>query len=162
MKTCFPKILLVIRALLGSLPTPSQEILTVSKYSEYLAWIHIRTGLFCFKLYFTLVLGSSKFHHKKRWSIKARVTKKSDIRNYTNDKGPGKLFSFDLIDATGEIRATGFNQSVDKFYDMLHVDSVSTVEYASCFFLLLIFIKNKGLSHFERYSESGQQTILEA
>lgn len=34
-----------------------------------------------------------------RWVIKARVTAKSDIRNYSNQKGQGQLASVDLLDA---------------------------------------------------------------
>lgn len=62
--------------------------------------------------------------YQNKWVIKARVTSKSIIRTYHNQKGEGKLFSFDLCDETGEIRATGFNAQVDKFYDMLEVDKV--------------------------------------
>lgn len=52
------------------------------------------------------------------------MTNKTPIRTYTNQKGEGKLFSVELIDNTGEIRANGFNEQVDKFYDMLQIDSV--------------------------------------
>lgn len=54
-----------------------------------------------------------------RWTIKARVTSRAPIKNWTNARGSGKLFSCDLLDASGEIRATMFNDAVDKFYDML-------------------------------------------
>lgn len=59
-----------------------------------------------------------------RWAIKARVTNKSAIRTYTNAKGEGKLFNVELIDNTGEIRANGFNEQCDKFYDLLQIDHV--------------------------------------
>lgn len=59
-----------------------------------------------------------------RWSIKARVTKKSNIRTWSNSRGEGKLFSMDLIDESGEIRTTAFNQECDKFFDMIEVDKV--------------------------------------
>ena len=61
----------------------------------------------------------------ERWSIKARVTNKSTIRTYSNAKGDGKLFNVEFIDSTGQIRASGFNVQLDKFYDMLNIDSVS-------------------------------------
>lgn len=57
--------------------------------------------------------------YNNRWTICARVTSKSDIRRWSNSKGEGKLFSMDLIDETGEIRATGFNDIVDKYYEMI-------------------------------------------
>ena len=59
-----------------------------------------------------------------RWSIKARVTNKSNIRTYSNAKGEGKLFNVEFIDNTGEIRASGFNEQLDKFYDMLKINNV--------------------------------------
>ena len=59
--------------------------------------------------------------YQGRWNIKARVTSKSSIRTYTNARGEGKLFSVDFADQSGGIRATAFNDSVDKFYEMLEV-----------------------------------------
>lgn len=59
-----------------------------------------------------------------RWSIKARVVNKSNIRTYSNAKGEGKLFNVELMDQTGEIRANGFNEQVDRFYEMLQIDHV--------------------------------------
>lgn len=63
--------------------------------------------------------------YTQRWTIKARVTAKSDIKTYQNDKGPGKLFKFDLLDESGgEISGAFFKEAVDKFYERLHVGSV--------------------------------------
>lgn len=56
-----------------------------------------------------------------RWVIKARVMNKSAIRTWSNSKGEGKLFSMDLFDESGEIRATAFKEQCDKFYDMIQV-----------------------------------------
>jgi ssDNA-binding replication factor A large subunit len=36
----------------------------------------------------------------RRWTIKARVTVKSDIRHWSNARGDGKLFSVNLLDDT--------------------------------------------------------------
>ncbi|KAF8725648.1 hypothetical protein HU200_020190 [Digitaria exilis] len=59
------------------------------------------------------------------WTIKARVTAKTDVRHYKNDRGSGKVFSFDLLDAQGEeIRMTCFNAHVDQFFDLIEVDKV--------------------------------------
>lgn len=60
------------------------------------------------------------------------MTNKSAIRTYTNAKGEGKLFNVELIDNTGEIRANGFNEQCDKFYDLLQIDHVG-------FFLIFLF-----------------------
>jgi len=57
----------------------------------------------------------------RRCAIRARVTSKSDVRTWSNTKGDGKLFNIELLDDTGEIRMTGFNNSVDQFYDSLDV-----------------------------------------
>lgn len=62
--------------------------------------------------------------YQNKWVIKARVMSKSPLRTWSNAKGEGKLFSIDLMDETGEIRATAFREQCDKFYDMIEVDSV--------------------------------------
>jgi replication factor A1 len=54
--------------------------------------------------------------YQNNWVIKARVTQKSDIRKWANQKGEGQLFSVTLMDESGEIRATGFNTVVDELY----------------------------------------------
>ncbi|KAK3988644.1 hypothetical protein QBC44DRAFT_343141 [Cladorrhinum sp. PSN332] len=64
----------------------------------------------------------SPYAHK--WTIKARVTQKSDIKTWHKPSGEGKLFSVNLLDETSEIRATGFNEAVDSFYDLLQVGQV--------------------------------------
>jgi replication factor A1 len=74
---------------------------------------------------------SSLNPYQNKWSIQVRVTNKSPIRTYHNAKGEGKLFNFDLSDSTSEIRCSGFNESVDKFYDMLNIDSVYFISRAS-------------------------------
>lgn len=62
--------------------------------------------------------------YQNKWTIKARVTQKSEIKFWSNQRGEGKLFSVNLMDETGEIRATGFNESVDEFYPMLEEGKV--------------------------------------
>lgn len=42
-----------------------------------------------------------------RWTIKARVTQKSDIKHWTNQKGEGKLFSVTFMDETVSILIVG-------------------------------------------------------
>lgn len=60
-----------------------------------------------------------------KWRVLARVTFKSDIREYRNARGEGKLFSIDLIDADGvEIKGTFFNDAVDRFHPMLKKNSI--------------------------------------
>lgn len=58
---------------------------------------------------------------QNKWTIEAAVTFKSEIKSYKNAKGEGKLFNVQFLDDSGEIRATAFNEQVDKFYDLLEV-----------------------------------------
>lgn len=64
----------------------------------------------------------SPYAHK--WTIKARVTSKSDIRTWHKPSGEGKLFSVNLLDESGEIKATAFNEQCDAFYDLLQEGQV--------------------------------------
>ena len=59
-----------------------------------------------------------------RWTIKARVTSKGDIKTWHNKNGEGKLFSATFLDDSGEIRATGFNDAVDQWYEFLQQGQV--------------------------------------
>lgn len=68
--------------------------------------------------------------YQNKWTIKARVTNKSDIRHWSNQKGDGKLFSCVFMDETGEIKATGFNDAVDAFYNLLEEGKVYFVSKA--------------------------------
>lgn len=65
--------------------------------------------------------------YRSAWTIKARVTSKSQKKTWNNARGEGVLFSVDLLDADGsEIRGTFFKEAVDKFYDFLKTDHVYT------------------------------------
>jgi len=58
--------------------------------------------------------------YQTKWTIKARVTNKAQMRTFKKGGGEGKVFSVELLDSMGgEIRATFFNQGVDKYHDML-------------------------------------------
>lgn len=69
--------------------------------------------------------------YQNKWTIKARVTNKTPLRTYSNSKGEGKVFSVNLLDETGEIKATGFNDSADKYYDLLEVNKVYYISRAN-------------------------------
>lgn len=68
--------------------------------------------------------------YQNNWTIRARVTQKSEIRTYSNQRGEGKLFGVTFMDESGEIRATAFNNMVDEFYDKLQEGKVYTVSKA--------------------------------
>ena len=63
--------------------------------------------------------------YSNKWTIKARVTSKGDIRTWSNAKGEGKLFGIELLDEyASEIRATFFRDAVDKFFPLLQEGQV--------------------------------------
>lgn len=64
----------------------------------------------------------SPYAHK--WTIKARISQKSDVRRWHKATGEGKLFSVNLLDESGEIKATAFNEQVDQFFDLLQEGQV--------------------------------------
>ena len=68
--------------------------------------------------------------YQNKWVIKARVTSKTPIRTWNNSRGEGKLFSFDLVDESGEIRVTAFKEQCDRFFDMIEIGKVYCVTRA--------------------------------
>ena len=63
--------------------------------------------------------------YNNKWTIKARVTAKSDIRKWSNAKGDGTLFSCDLLDEHGgEIRGTFFKETCEKWFQVLEQGKV--------------------------------------
>lgn len=65
--------------------------------------------------------------YSNKWTIKARITSKSEVRKWNNAKGTGTLFSIDLLDNSGgEIRGTFFKEACDKYYPLLEQGSVYT------------------------------------
>ncbi|BHF66814.1 60S acidic ribosomal protein P1 [Sparganum proliferum] len=69
--------------------------------------------------------------YQSRWTIRARVSQKATIRTWNKNGREGKLFSFTLLDESGEIRATAFNAEVDKFYDLIEVHKVYYISKAT-------------------------------
>ncbi|KAG5843956.1 hypothetical protein ANANG_G00156390 [Anguilla anguilla] len=62
--------------------------------------------------------------YQSKWTIRARVTNKGGIRTWSNSRGDGKLFSMEIVDDSGEIRVTAFNQEVDKFFTLIETGKV--------------------------------------
>jgi len=77
----------------------------------------------------TTPIGITPYQNK--WTIKARVTSKGDIRTWNKASGSGKLFSMDLMDESGEIRVTAFKEQCDAFYDMAVVGKVFYISNCS-------------------------------
>ncbi|KAJ7461513.1 hypothetical protein FB451DRAFT_1562794 [Mycena latifolia] len=93
--------------------------------------------------------------YQNNWTIKARVTQKSDIKTFSNQKGDGKLFNVTLMDETGEIRATGFNAVVDSLYDRLEVNKVYFISKGR------VNIAKKQFSHLSNEYEIGLERNTE-
>jgi replication factor A1 len=68
--------------------------------------------------------------YQNNWTIKARVTQKSEIKTWSNTRGEGKLFNVTLMDDTGEIKATAFNTVVDELYSRLEEGKVYYISKA--------------------------------
>ncbi|KAJ3227107.1 Replication factor A protein 1 [Clydaea vesicula] len=63
--------------------------------------------------------------YQNKWTIRARVLQKSEMRSWKNARGEGKLFSLTFKDETGEIRATAFNDAATQFFDLLQENQVT-------------------------------------
>ncbi|TBU15764.1 replication factor A protein 1 [Ordospora colligata] len=75
---------------------------------------------------FTAINMLNPFHNK--WIIKGRVMAKSDIRRFTNQKGEGKLFNFEVSDGTAQVKVTCFSDTVDVFYPIVEIGKVYCIE----------------------------------
>ncbi|ODV88643.1 hypothetical protein CANCADRAFT_15260, partial [Tortispora caseinolytica NRRL Y-17796] len=64
------------------------------------------------------------------WSIRARVVNKSEVREYTNKSGVGRVMSLILSDKSGEIEMSAFGELADKIYNEVEVDSTYDVSRA--------------------------------
>ncbi len=59
--------------------------------------------------------------YSSKWTIKARVTAKGDLRKFSSARGDGVLFSFDLVDDSAEIRATAFKEVAERLHPAIEV-----------------------------------------
>ncbi|XP_018495956.1 replication protein A 70 kDa DNA-binding subunit [Galendromus occidentalis] len=69
---------------------------------------------------------------QNRCTIRGRVTNKGEIKTWEKASGKGKLFSFEILDDSGEIRVTGFNEQCDKFYDYIEPKKVYYISGFQC------------------------------
>nr|XP_029715889.1 replication protein A 70 kDa DNA-binding subunit-like [Aedes albopictus] len=67
---------------------------------------------------------SSLSPYQNKWVVRARVMSKWSVRTWSNAKGEGRLFWMDVMDESGGIRVTAFNEQCDRYYDMIEVDKV--------------------------------------
>jgi replication factor A1 len=66
-----------------------------------------------------------------RWTIRARVTSKGPMKSWHNQQGEGRLFSFNMLDESGEIRATIFHSIGDQFDSLYELLQEGGVYYIS-------------------------------
>ena len=60
--------------------------------------------------------------------MKVRVLSKTDLHTFTNARGPGHLFSFDVIDIMGsEIHITCFNIQATQFHPSIDIGKLYTI-----------------------------------
>lgn len=79
---------------------------------------------------------------QKDFCVKVRITRKGQIRTWNNDRGSGKLSSFDILDSKGnEMQVTMFNDVVDKFFEVIQEGKVFTISKGR------IKIANKRYTH---------------
>lgn len=56
-----------------------------------------------------------------RWTIKVRVTKKSERKSYNNPTNQGEFFKMELMDESGEIECVAFAEACNRFYNLFKV-----------------------------------------
>ena len=62
--------------------------------------------------------------YNNKWTIKARVISKTELKSWSNAKGEGKLFNMTLMDASGEIRCTAFKDVAIMFHPLFELNKV--------------------------------------
>eukprot|EP00958_Prasinococcus_capsulatus_P024127 scaffold3734_cov425-Prasinococcus_capsulatus_cf.AAC.5 len=66
--------------------------------------------------------------YSNRWTIKARVTQRSEPRSWNRNGRQGRVCSVELLDEHGgEIRCTLFTEAIDKHYDVLERGNIVLV-----------------------------------
>ena len=61
----------------------------------------------------------------KKWSIMGRIVLKTNIHEYTNQRGPIKLFDFDILDYYGEeIHVSTFNNFGYSLYALIEIGTI--------------------------------------
>eukprot|EP01105_Mastigella_eilhardi_P008629 TRINITY_DN2087_c0_g1_i1.p1 TRINITY_DN2087_c0_g1~~TRINITY_DN2087_c0_g1_i1.p1 ORF type:complete len:580 (+),score=88.66 TRINITY_DN2087_c0_g1_i1:30-1742(+) len=62
--------------------------------------------------------------YMNNWTVKARVMEKSAVRCWNKTGKEGQLFTVDLKDASGDIRAVAFNAEVSRLFEQLQLHKV--------------------------------------
>ena len=62
--------------------------------------------------------------YQNKYTVQARVIKKSTKKTWSNSRGEGSVFDFVLKDASGDIKVTAFKEEVEKYFDMIQEGKV--------------------------------------
>ena len=62
--------------------------------------------------------------YQNKYTVQARITKKSPLKHWNNSRGEGCVFDFVIKDASGEIKVSAFNEEAKKHFDMLQEGKV--------------------------------------
>jgi replication factor A1 len=62
--------------------------------------------------------------YQNKWTIKARVISRPNLRTYSNARGEGRVMSVELVDQSGEIRASAFNETADKLSTIFQANKI--------------------------------------
>ena len=68
--------------------------------------------------------------YQNNWTIRARVSYKGELRTWSNAKGEGKVFSVNFLDESDEIKASAFNETAEKAYNILEEGKVYYISKA--------------------------------
>jgi len=63
--------------------------------------------------------------------IRGRVVQKGELRTYSNAKGEGKLFSFEIADETGNMRVTAFREKALEAHQRIELNGIYSIAGAS-------------------------------
>ncbi|XP_042901073.1 replication protein A 70 kDa DNA-binding subunit-like [Parasteatoda tepidariorum] len=69
--------------------------------------------------------------YQNKWTIRACVIYKTPVSCYSKDKKSGKLFSFFLLDDSGEIKATAFDRQAEELYQFLQINKLYYISGAN-------------------------------
>lgn len=59
------------------------------------------------------------------WRVKVRVTRKSPIREWQNERGEGKILAINLIDCDGtQMQANFYNEAADNYNKLIFVGRI--------------------------------------
>lgn len=60
------------------------------------------------------------------------MVNKTQVRTFSNTRGEGKFFNFDVLDSSGcDVRIVGFNECVDRFFEVVQKGQIVKISKAT-------------------------------